>query len=401
MIRMTMLCMAVLVIGQTLPACPTTPTDTTPVERDALPTTAQAQTAAAAGDLVALTAVADGSDITYSWVQISGPGVKLESADTPVAVFRAPSLAQDATLQFLVTTFTSTAAGRATVSVTVAGDPNYDPGTGGGGGGGGEESRPIARAGDDQTVDQSASVTLDGGQSTGTLPAFRWRQTRGTSVSLTSPTSARTDFTAPAFSSAGGNELEFELEVRDVRGRVSRDRVKVTINDPAAPGPDEGNPRVAVTTSLGNFVIEVDQAKAPNTARNFLQYVDDEFYDGLIFHRVIAGFVVQTGGFQSGLVRKDTREAIALESTGLKNDRATVAMARTNDPNSATSQFYVNLVNNDSLNPTGPNTGYTVFGKVVEGMDVVDRIATVQTEAQQGFNDVPVTDVIVQSIRRQ
>lgn len=391
-----------MVLGQTLPACPTTTPDTnTPIEREPLATTAQAQSAAAVGELVALTAVANGTDVTYSWVQIGGPGVKLENADTPVALFRAPSLPADATLQFLVTTFTDTAAGRATVSVTVAGDPNYDAGVGSGGGGGGEENRPVARAGDDQEVDQNSTVTLNGGQSTGTLPSFRWRQVRGTSVSLTSPTNATTNFTAPAFSSSGSNVLEFELEVRDVRNRVARDRVKVTVKNPADPGDDQGNPRVVVETSLGNFTIEVNQEKAPNTARNFLQYVDDEFYDGLIFHRVIAGFVIQTGGFQPGLVRKEPRDAIALESTGLKNDRGTVAMARTNDPNSATSQFYVNLVDNNSLNPTGPGTGYAVFGKVIEGMDVVDRIATVQTETRQGFNDVPVTDVIVRSIRRQ
>jgi cyclophilin family peptidyl-prolyl cis-trans isomerase len=160
----------------------------------------------------------------------------------------------------------------------------------------------------------------------------------------------------------------------------------------------EGDPRVHVATTMGEFVIQVNQAKAPSTVQNFLQYAQDGFYGGTIFHRVIPGFVVQGGGFLPGMQEKATRAPIVGEANnGLKNLRGTVAMARTNDPNSATGQFFVNLADNAALDATLTSPGYTVFGSVVEGLDVVDQIAAVPTGTQGDFTDVPVTDVVIQS----
>nr|WP_281361491.1 peptidylprolyl isomerase [Chitinibacter bivalviorum] len=145
------------------------------------------------------------------------------------------------------------------------------------------------------------------------------------------------------------------------------------------------NPQVEMVTSKGKVVVELYPEAAPKTVANFLQYVKDKHYDNTIFHRVINGFVVQGGGFDAKMVQKPTRDPIQNEAQmaaekGLKNDRGTLAMARTGAPHSATSQFYINLKNNDSLNyPSFDNWGYAVFGKVVSGMDVVDQIAKVQT----------------------
>lgn len=154
-----------------------------------------------------------------------------------------------------------------------------------------------------------------------------------------------------------------------------------------------------VKTSLGEFVIELDSARAPITVANFAQYVEDDFYDGTILHRVVADFVVQGGGLTPDLVQKETRAPIINESfNGLSNLRGTVAMARTDDPDSATSQFFVNLVDNPDLDATLGQAGYAVFGQVVEGMDVVDRIAAVPTEERDGFTDVPVEDVVIEDV---
>ena len=164
------------------------------------------------------------------------------------------------------------------------------------------------------------------------------------------------------------------------------------VTDPIVPG-------AHVTTSLGEFVIELDPQHAPLTVANFLQYVDDDFYDGTIFHRVLPDFVVQGGGMGPDLVTKEARDPIANESdNGLSNLRATVAMARTGDPNSATAQFFVNLVDNVELDATPGSPGYAVFGQVIEGMDVVDRIAAVATEERGALTDVPVQDVIIENV---
>lgn len=161
----------------------------------------------------------------------------------------------------------------------------------------------------------------------------------------------------------------------------------------------EGRKMVKLETTKGAIVIEVNETAAPVTAANFLRYVSEGFYDGTIFHRVIPGFMIQTGGFTADMQQKTTHEPIVNEAkNGLKNQRGTVAMARTNDPNSASSQFFINLVNNDYLNYAGPrNPGYAVFGKVVEGMDVAETIAQVKTTTKDSHQNVPVQPVIIKS----
>jgi peptidyl-prolyl cis-trans isomerase B (cyclophilin B) len=157
--------------------------------------------------------------------------------------------------------------------------------------------------------------------------------------------------------------------------------------------------KVRLQTSMGDFVIELDTAKAPVTAENFLQYVRDGFYDNTVFHRVINGFMVQGGGFEPGMKQKSTRATIENEAgNGLKNDAYTVAMARTSDPHSATAQFFVNVVNNNFLNfrsASADGYGYCVFGKIVEGRDVVDKIKAVPTGSRGFHQDVPAEDVII------
>ena len=159
------------------------------------------------------------------------------------------------------------------------------------------------------------------------------------------------------------------------------------------------NDKVTLKTSMGDIVIQLDAAKAPVTVANFLEYARDGFFDGTIFHRVIPGFMIQGGGLTGDMSPKETRDPIANEATnGLANDKGTVAMARTGDPNSATAQFFINLTNNDFLNHSGPaNYGYAVFGKVVEGMEVVDAIAGVKTANKGHYEDVPVETVVIES----
>ena len=161
------------------------------------------------------------------------------------------------------------------------------------------------------------------------------------------------------------------------------------------------NPRVIMDTSAGKVTIELFADKAPITVKNFLQYADDKHYDGTIFHRVIADFMIQGGGMEAGLKEKKTRDPIKNESTnGLANERGTLAMARTNVPDSATSQFFINVKDNPFLNRAGANAGYAVFGKVVEGMDVVDQIRRVKTGDVGGHENVPLQDVVIRSVRR-
>jgi len=157
-------------------------------------------------------------------------------------------------------------------------------------------------------------------------------------------------------------------------------------------------PQVTLITSKGNIVMALNADQAPITVNNFLSYVSSGFYQGTLFHRVIAGFVVQGGGYTTGLVKKTGNAPIVLESNkGLLNTRSTVAMARTNVPDSATSEFFVNLVDNPALDyQSEAIPGYAVFGKVVQGMDVVDKIAAVPTATSNGFADVPISDVTIQ-----
>lgn len=158
--------------------------------------------------------------------------------------------------------------------------------------------------------------------------------------------------------------------------------------------------KVKMTTSLGAIVIELDNAKAPVSAANFAEYVKSGFYDGTIFHRVIPGFMAQGGGFDTSFNQKATNAPIKNEAdNGLKNDRGTIAMARTNDPNSATAQFFINYKDNGFLNHTSPTPngwGYAVFGKVVEGMEVVDEMAKQPTGNRGMHQDVPKTDIVIE-----
>jgi peptidyl-prolyl cis-trans isomerase A (cyclophilin A) len=161
-------------------------------------------------------------------------------------------------------------------------------------------------------------------------------------------------------------------------------------------------PHVKFSTTAGDIVVEVYPDKAPKTAENFLQYVRDKHYDGTVFHRVIDGFMIQGGGMDASLTEKKTRAPVAHEgrdafAKGLKNETGTLAMARTADPNSATAQFFINVKNNAFLDPQGSNPGYTVFGRVVGGMDVVNRIKGVQTGRSGMHGDVPVVPVVITS----
>jgi cyclophilin family peptidyl-prolyl cis-trans isomerase len=153
-------------------------------------------------------------------------------------------------------------------------------------------------------------------------------------------------------------------------------------------------------TTLGDFTVELLEKEAPLSAANFLRYIGDEFFDGTIFHRIVPGFVIQGGGFTEDMTQKRTHPAVKNEAdNGLKNSRGTLSMARTNDINSATSQFFVNLKDNDFLDHSRGNFGYAVFARVIDGMDVVDKIAAVTTGRKRGFDDVPVDAVIMKSVR--
>ena len=157
---------------------------------------------------------------------------------------------------------------------------------------------------------------------------------------------------------------------------------------------------VTLQTTQGNVVIELNDQKAPRTVANFLKYVNDGFYDGTIFHRVIPGFMVQGGGFSPNMKEKETGRPIVSEArNGLRNETGTIAMARTNDPNSATSQFFINVADNAFLNASASNAGYTVFGKVIGGMDIIQKIAVVPTKTVGFHENVPVQPVVIQSIR--
>jgi len=161
---------------------------------------------------------------------------------------------------------------------------------------------------------------------------------------------------------------------------------------------------VKLKTNFGEITLELDAEKAPATVANFYEYVDSGFYSNTIFHRVINGFMIQGGGFEPGMSQKQTNAPIENEANnGLPNDTYTIAMARTPNPHSASSQFFINVANNEFLNfssPTAQGWGYCVFGKVVEGTDVIDKIKQVKTGNKAGHQDVPVDDVIIESAER-
>ena len=162
---------------------------------------------------------------------------------------------------------------------------------------------------------------------------------------------------------------------------------------------DAAKPRVKFTTNMGEFIVELEPTKAPKTVENFLRYVADKHYEGTVFHRVIDGFMIQGGGFTADMQQKTNRAPIDLEAkNGLKNDRYTIAMARTGNPNSATSQFFINVANNDMLNAPQPDGhGYAVFGKVVQGQAVIDKIRTVPTGNRGMHQNVPTSAITITS----
>jgi peptidyl-prolyl cis-trans isomerase B (cyclophilin B) len=159
------------------------------------------------------------------------------------------------------------------------------------------------------------------------------------------------------------------------------------------------SPRVKMSTNQGDFIISLNAEKAPKTVANFLEYVKDGFFDGTIFHRVIDGFMIQGGGFEPGMKQKPTKAPVENEANnGLKNNKYTLAMARTSDPHSATAQFFINVANNDFLNHTAPTAqgwGYAVFGEVVEGQDVIDKMKGVPTGNSGFHQNVPSNDVVI------
>jgi cyclophilin family peptidyl-prolyl cis-trans isomerase len=239
---------------------------------------------------------------------------------------------------------------------------------------------------------------------------YHWFQTYGRVVELLDADTANASFVAPSLRVE--QTLRFRIDVIASDGTIYSDAVTVTVSaDPNygladnttddKSSEEDPHPRVRLVTTMGTITVELDREHAPLTVNNFLRYVDDGFYDGTIFHRVIPDFVVQGGGYDTDLQEKETRPAIRNEAdNGLKNERGTIAMARTNEYDSATSQFYINLVDNETLDYTTAGTGYAVFGRVIDGMSVVDRIAEVETEARDGMSDVPVTNVILHRVDR-
>lgn len=159
---------------------------------------------------------------------------------------------------------------------------------------------------------------------------------------------------------------------------------------------------ITIDTNYGKIVIELDEKNTPKTTDNFIRYLEEGFYDGTIFHRVIKGFMIQGGGFKPGLLQKATHQPIENEADkAAKNKRGTIAMARTSNPHSATSQFFINLVDNDFLDHRAKSIdgwGYCVFGRVTDGMDVVDKIAKVKTTSKNSYNNVPVADVMIDKV---
>lgn len=164
------------------------------------------------------------------------------------------------------------------------------------------------------------------------------------------------------------------------------------------------NVRVRLSTSKGDILLELDGERAPVTVQNFISYVDKGFYDGLVFHRVIKGFMIQGGGLDADMRNQETGQPIRNEAdNGLRNERGTIAMARTNDPHSATAQFFINHANNgflDHTGPTGQGWGYAVFGRVVDGLDVVDAIADIPTGTRGGHQDVPTETISIVKVER-
>ena len=324
MVRLTCIILGVMSVSPF--GCPSSGTfDNTPV--GTITVSAEAAQTAAVGDQVTLhataTATADGGPIQYAWFQTAGPGAAVLDANQPVARFVAPSLKTEQALTFAVTAYNEAgASGQAQVGVTVSADPNFTPFSFPSTGGGSTATGPTADAGIDQVVNGGDVVTLDSSRSKGSGLKYAWRQLSGPTVTLAGADTVRATFTAPAFAADGTNVLSFELTVTDRENHSVTDQISVRISNSNA-----SQTEVLISTTMGDFTIQLDPNKAPVTVRNFLQYVDDQFYDGTIFHRVIPDFVVQGGGFTPGLNQKTTRAPIINEaSNGLKNVRGSVAI---------------------------------------------------------------------------
>ena len=247
-----------------------------------------------------------------------------------------------------------------------------------------------------------------------TALVIRWFQTFGRTVTITDADQVEASFEAPSLEA--GQVLTFRVDVETAAGKIFSKSVSITINaDPDYVAPDDHGtdddsdlyPVVTLDTTMGTIKIELDRKNAKLTTNNFLRYVKDGFYDGTIFHRVIAEFVIQGGGYDEDLVKKTTRPSILGQSNnGLSNVRGTISMAHlSGDPDSGTSQFFINLVDNLNLDYDNPDTDepadgdkHTVFGKVIEGMDVVDAISEVETESKNSLSDVPVDNVVINKI---
>ena len=196
--------------------------------------------------------------------------------------------------------------------------------------------------------------------------------------------------------------LVFATSLSSQGAAQDKTRVQVPPLQAPAPTPAPGNPVAVISTSMGDITVELFKDKAPVSVENFLQYVTEGFYAGTIFHRVKPGFVIQGGGYTPEMAERGTRAPILNEApNGLKNTRGTLAMARTRQLRSATSQFYINVVNNSAFDHRGyapEDYGYAVFGRVLDGMEVVDKISTTPTGSKDGHEDVPLTPVVIKSI---
>ena len=311
----------------------------------------------------------EGDTLQYSWTQTGGPDVDLTDVDTPEPSFTAPE--GEATLVFRVSVADGLGAQDADfVKVTVVS----------------ENEDPIADAGPDRNVVAGLVVTLDASGSTdpdNDALSFEWDQTSGTAVQIDGGDSVRATFTVPD----DAETLSFTLIAQDGLGGLDTDEVTFTV---------VAEPRVRLQTSVGEIVVELLLEDVPVTSLNFLRYVDEGFYNGTIFHRVVPDFVVQGGGFLPGMEEQEgIRDPIVNEfSSDRSNLRSTVAMAKVgDDPDSATSQFFFNLDDN-SENLDDQNGGFTVFARVIEGMDVVDAIAEVELDGE-----TPVEDILIESAK--
>jgi len=329
----------------------------------------------------------DGDPMTFQWSQLTGPSVTLSGADTAKATFQAPAVPADTVLTFQVLV-TDDREGRSAAIVTITVQMAV---------------LPHANAGNDVTTSPDINVMLQGSSSGSPSPVtYRWRQTAGPDVLLTNADTASPNFVAPAVTEK--TTLTFELTATDERGGSSTDTVDVTVAR-----------RIRFKTTMGDFVMELRGDKAPVTVTNILTYVTEGFYVGLTIHRILPvetdpndfGGIVQGGGWDPNLNSPPRHDPIVLESNnGLQNVRGAVAMARTSQPNTATSEFYVDVDDNLDLDYIDPNhPGYAVFGSIVEGMDVIDAMSIVPTTSRVApwnpavtFYDVPVTPIIINEV---